>query len=73
MIMCRRIVEMHGGKIMKGTEDDPDQWVIQLPTGAPTWQTTDAQIAIQQAEQYARDISLMMTRSRKKQAVKESN
>ncbi len=61
--LCSHIVSMHGGQLREEEDDGERHFVIDLPTGAPH-RSEEAQIDIAQAQNYARDLSALMARSR---------
>ncbi|HMV52964.1 MAG TPA: PAS domain-containing sensor histidine kinase [Rhodocyclaceae bacterium] len=62
LAICRKILELHGGaiKITEGDENDIMEFVMELPTGAPTRDTHLLDIA--QAQRYASDMARLMAR-----------
>lgn len=62
LAICRKILELHGGafKITDGDENDIMEFVMELPTGAPTRDTHLLDIA--QAQRYASDMARLMAR-----------
>jgi hypothetical protein len=62
--LCRHVLLRHGGRLRDEDEGPLRQLVIELPTGAPS-QVDDAQLAIAQAQRYARDLSALMLRRRR--------
>ncbi len=64
LALSQRILEQHGGSVR--IEDDADgvDFVLEIPAGAPASQ--DAQLSVEQAQRYARDMSLLMARSMRK-------
>jgi hypothetical protein len=65
--LCQHIVALHGGQLREEEEDGLRNFVIDLPTGAPH-RAEEAAIDVAQAQQYARDLSALMTRARRKNA-----
>jgi hypothetical protein len=61
--LCSHIVSMHGGQLREEEDDGERHFLIDLPTGAPH-RSDEAQIDIAQAQNYARDLSALMARSR---------
>lgn len=61
LALARYIVEQHGGSVRIEDEFDAVDFVMELPAGAPA--TQDAQISIEQAQRYARDMSQLLARS----------
>ena len=62
--LCRHVLMLHGGRLREEMDDGARHLVIELPTGAPH-RADDAQLAIAQAQQYARDLSALMTHRRR--------
>jgi PAS domain-containing protein len=62
--LCRHVLLRHGGRLRDEDDGPLRQRVIELPTGAPS-QVDDAQLAIAQAQRYARDLSALMIRRRR--------
>jgi hypothetical protein len=69
--LCSHIVSMHGGQLREEEDDGERHFVIDLPTGAPH-RSDEAQIDIAQAQNYARDLSALMARSRARAAASPS-
>ena len=65
--LCQHIVALHGGQLREEEEDGLRNFLIDLPTGAPH-RADEAAIDVAQAQQYARDLSALMTRARRKNA-----
>ena len=65
--LCQHIVSLHGGQLREEEEDGRRNFLIDLPTGAPH-RADEAAIDVAQAQQYARDLSALMTRARRKSA-----
>lgn len=65
LALARYIVEQHGGAVRIEDEFDAVDFVLDLPAGAPA--TQDAQISIEQAQRYARDMSQLLARSMTRQ------
>jgi signal transduction histidine kinase len=65
LALARYIVEQHGGSVRIEDEFDAVDFVMELPAGAPA--TQDAQISIEQAQRYARDMSQLLARSMSRQ------
>ncbi len=65
--LVQRIVGLHGGNIrLNNLDEDTVQVLIELPTGAPIrGQDT---LGIPQAQRYARDLALLMSRRKKENA-----
>lgn len=63
--LCQHIVALHGGQLREEEEDGLRNFLIDLPTGAPH-RADEAAIDVAQAQQYARDLSALMTRARRK-------
>jgi len=61
--LCQHIVTMHGGQLREEDEDGLRNFLIELPTGAPHNQQ-HSQLDMAQAQQYARDLSELLARSR---------
>lgn len=62
--LCRHVLALHGGRLREELEGRHRHLVIELPTGAPQHHD-DPQLAIAQAQQYARDLAALMTRARR--------
>jgi hypothetical protein len=57
------IVAMHGGQLREEEDDGERHFLIDLPTGAPH-RSDESAIDIAQAQNYARDLSALMARTR---------
>jgi hypothetical protein len=66
MALARYIVEQHGGTVRIEDEFDAVDFVMELPAGAPAAQ--DAQLSVEQAQRYARDMAQLMARGGKRSA-----
>ena len=65
--LCQHVVAMHGGLLREENEDGMRNFLIDLPTGAPH-RDDHSQLDIEQAQSYARDLSALMTRARRRPA-----
>lgn len=65
--LARQIVALHGGALREENEDGVRNFLIDLPTGAPH-RLEQTQLDIAQAQQYAKDLSALMARARKRAA-----
>lgn len=61
LALSQRILEQHGGSVRIEDEFDSVDFVLELPAGAPS--TQDAQLSVEQAHRYARDMSALLNRS----------
>lgn len=61
LALSQRILEQHGGCVRIEDEFDSVDFVLELPAGAPS--TQDAQLSVEQAHRYARDMSELLARS----------
>jgi signal transduction histidine kinase len=68
--LCRHVLALHGGRLREDIEGERRHLVIELPTGAPH-HSDESQLAIAQAQHYARDLAELMQRKRR-QAVPEA-
>lgn len=66
MALARYVVEQHGGSVRIEDEFDAVDFVIEIPAGAPA--TQDAQMSVEQAQRYARDMAQLMARSARRRA-----
>lgn len=66
LALSQRILEQHGGSVRIEDEFDSVDFVLELPAGAPT--TQDAQLSVEQAHRYARDMSELLARSMARRA-----
>jgi signal transduction histidine kinase len=64
LALARYIVEQLGGSVRIEDEFDEVNFVMELPAGAPASQ--DAQLSVEQAQRYARDMSQLISRSLKR-------
>lgn len=72
LALAQRILEQHGGSVRIEDEFDSVDFVLEIPAGAPAAQ--DAQLSVEQAQRYARDMSQLLARSMAKRAkVDEKN
>lgn len=65
--LCQHVIAMHGGLLREENEDGQRNFLIDLPTGAPH-RDDHAQLDIEQAQSYARDLSALMQRARRPKA-----
>jgi K+-sensing histidine kinase KdpD len=63
--LCQHVIAMHGGLLREEDEGGLRNFLIDLPTGAPH-REDHAQLDIEQAQVYARDLSALMTRARRR-------
>jgi nitrogen-specific signal transduction histidine kinase len=61
LALAQRILEQHGGSVRIEDEFDSVDFVLEIPAGAPASQ--DAQLSVEQAQRYARDMSQLLARS----------
>lgn len=61
LALSQRIVEQHGGSVRIEDDFDSVDFVMEIPAGAPASQ--DAQLSVEQAQRYARDMSSLLARS----------
>lgn len=71
MALARYVVEQHGGSVRIEDEFDAVDFVIEVPAGAPAAQ--DAQMSIEQAQRYARDMAQLMERGAQRRAEAKKN
>jgi hypothetical protein len=62
--LCRHVLALHGGRLREAIEGRSRHLVIELPTGAPH-RSDESQLAVAQAQHYARDLAELMQRSRR--------
>jgi Histidine kinase-, DNA gyrase B-, and HSP90-like ATPase len=61
LALSQRIVEQHGGNVRIEDDFDAVDFVMEIPAGAPVSQ--DAQLSVEQAQRYAKDMAQLMARS----------
>lgn len=61
LALSQRILEQHGGSVRIEDEFESVDFVLEIPAGAPVSQ--DAQLSVEQAQRYARDMSQLLARS----------
>jgi signal transduction histidine kinase len=61
--LCQHIVQLHGGQLREEEDDGVHNFLIDLPTGAPS-HADQSPIGVAQAQIYARDLSALMSRAR---------
>jgi hypothetical protein len=66
LALSQRILAQHGGSVRIEDDFDGVDVVLEIPAGAPT--TQDAQLSVEQAQRYARDMAQLLSRQAKKQA-----
>lgn len=66
LALSQRILAQHGGSVRIEDDFDGVDFVLEIPAGAPASQ--DAQLSVEQAQRYARDMALLMSRSLSKRA-----
>ena len=64
--LCRHVLALHGGRLREELDGQRRHLVIELPTGAPH-HNDEPQLAIAQAQHYARDLAALMSRRRDSQ------
>lgn len=64
LALSQRILEEHGGSVRIEDDFDGVDFVLEIPAGAPASQ--DAQLSVEQAQRYARDMAQLMARSMSK-------
>lgn len=64
LALSQRILEQHGGSVRIEDDFDGVDFVLEIPAGAPA--TQDAQLSVEQAQRYARDMSQLLARSMSK-------
>lgn len=62
LALSQRIVEQHGGQVRIEDDFDSVDFVMEIPAGAPASQ--DAQLSVEQAQRYAKDMAQLMARSK---------
>ncbi|MDE2431532.1 MAG: PAS domain-containing protein [Burkholderiales bacterium] len=65
--LCQCIVGLHGGQLREEDEDGLRNFLIDLPTGAP-YRSMDQSMDAAQAQRYAADLAVLMSRRRQKAA-----
>jgi light-regulated signal transduction histidine kinase (bacteriophytochrome) len=70
LALAQRILEQHGGSVRIEDEFDSVDFVLEIPAGAPA--TQDAQLSVEQAQRYAKDMSQLMARSMAKRGKLEA-
>ncbi|MFT3858055.1 MAG: ATP-binding protein [Aquabacterium sp.] len=68
LALAQRILAQHGGSVRIEDEFGSVDFVMEIPAGAPASQ--DAQLSVEQAQRYARDMSQLLARSMARKAVK---
>ena len=71
LALAQRILEQHGGSVRIEDEFDSVDFVLEIPAGAPASQ--DAQLSVEQAQRYARDMSQLLARSMAKRATTDKD
>lgn len=71
LALAQRILEQHGGSVRIEDEFDSVDFVLEIPAGAPASQ--DAQLSVEQAQRYARDMSQLLARSMAKRVKLDDN
>jgi nitrogen-specific signal transduction histidine kinase len=71
LALAQRILEQHGGSVRIEDEFESVDFVMEIPAGAPALQ--DAQLSVEQAQRYARDMSQLMARSMAKRVKQDDN
>ncbi|WP_294636688.1 HAMP domain-containing sensor histidine kinase [uncultured Aquabacterium sp.] len=64
LALSQRILEQHGGSVRIEDDFDGVDFVLEIPAGAPA--TQDAQLSVEQAQRYAKDMSELLARSMSK-------
>jgi hypothetical protein len=62
--LCRHVLALHGGRLREELDGRSRHLVIELPTGAPH-RSDESQLAIAQAQHYARDLAQLVNRARR--------
>ena len=62
--LCKHVLALHGGRLREAFDGERRHLQIELPTGAPH-RNPEPQLAIAQAQHYARDLAALMNRARK--------
>lgn len=70
LALSERIVAQHGGSVRIEDEFDAVDFVLEIPAGAPA--TQDAQLSVEQAQRYARDMAQLLARSMSKRVAPEA-
>ena len=65
LALSQRILEQHGGNVRIEDDFDAVDFVMEIPAGAPASQ--DAQLSVEQAQRYAKDMAQLMARKRARQ------
>jgi len=71
LALSQRIVEQHGGNVRIEDDFDAVDFVMEIPAGAPVSQ--DAQLSVEQAQRYAKDMAQLMARSMAKRTAPAVN
>ncbi|WP_290869244.1 ATP-binding protein [Aquabacterium sp.] len=71
LALSQRILAQHGGSVRIEDDFDGVDFVLEIPAGAPASQ--DAQLSVEQAQRYARDMSQLLARSMSKKPVKAAD
>lgn len=66
LALSQRILELHGGSVRIEDEFDSVDFVMEIPAGAPV--NRNEQLAVEQAQRYAHDMSQLMARAARKKA-----
>lgn len=61
--LCRHVLALHGGRLREELDGPQRHLVLEVPTGAPH-RGDDPELAIAQAQRYARDLAELMGRRR---------
>lgn len=69
LALAQRILEQHGGSVQIEDQFDSVDFVLEIPAGAPASQ--DAQLSVEQAQRYARDMAQLLARSMSKRVKQE--
>ena len=64
--LCAHVVALHGGHLGEEEADGLLNFLIELPTGAPQRGSADQALDVAQAQQYAKDLAALISRSRQK-------
>lgn len=70
LALSQRILEQHGGSVRIEDDFESVDFVLEIPAGAPASQ--DAQLSVEQAQRYARDMSQLLARSMSKRVQPQS-
>jgi hypothetical protein len=63
--LCGQVLALHGGHLGEEDVDGLRNFLIELPTGAPQRKDEQYALDVAQAQQYAKDLAALMSRSRR--------